>query len=155
EGFPSDEPPPDGAYARSAATMLMGVEGIVPGGTVGRGLLVADPAAPFGRRLDHEAVLRAASDAWAAWDRGALVVEASDVARASGYRARATPAQGRALRAEALRSSDELLGALLDDVVGPDDAVMVLSPVADGASPELAMVALRTPTREGGVLRSA
>lgn len=155
EGFPSDEPPPDGAYARSAVTMLMGVEGIVPGGTVGRGLLVADPGAPFGRRLDHEAVLEATSRAWTATDRGVVLVEASDLARASAYRPRATPAQGRALEEDALRSSDELLGALLDQVAGPDDAVLVLSPVADGASPELAVVALRTPDQAGGVLRSA
>ncbi|MGV3760270.1 MAG: hypothetical protein ACO1PW_12140, partial [Actinomycetota bacterium] len=155
EGFPSDEPPPDGAYARSAVTMLMGAEGIVPGGTVGRGLLVLDPEAPFGRRLDHEAVLAAAAEAWSATDRGVLLVEASDLARASAYRPRAAPAQGRALQAEALRSSDELLGALLEQVAGPDDAVLVLSPVADGASPELAMVALRTPDSTGGVLRSA
>lgn len=155
EGFPSDEPPPDGAYARSAVTMLMGAEGIVPGGAVGRRLLVTDPAAPFGRRLDHDAVLTAALEAWERWDRGVLLVEASDLARASAYRARATPAQGRALHADALRSSDELLGALLDQVAGPDDAVLVLSPVADGASPELAIVALRTPDSTGGVLRSA
>lgn len=155
EGFPSDEPPPDGAYARSAVTMLMGAEGIVPGGTVGRGLLVRDPAAPFGRRLDHDAVLDAASEAWSASDRGVLLVEASDLARASAHRPRATPAQGRALQAEALRSADRLLGALLEQVAGPGDAVLVLSPVADGASPELAMVALRTPDRGGGVLRSA
>jgi hypothetical protein len=155
EGFPSDEPPPDGAYARSAATMLMGAEGIVPGGTVGRGLLTVDPAAPFGRRLDHEAVLRAAAVAWSEGDRGVLVVEASDLARASAYRPRATPAQGRELRSDALRTSDALLGALLDDVAGPEDAVLVLSPVADRASPELAIVALRTPATTGGVLRSA
>lgn len=155
EGFPSDEVPPDGAYARSAVTMLMGAEGIVPGGTVGRGLLALDPAAPFGRRLDQAAVLAAADEAWGAFERGVLLVEASDLARATAYRPRATAGQGRALRADALRSSDELLGALLDEVAGPEDAVLVLSPVADGAAPELAVVALRSPGRSAGVLRSA
>jgi len=155
EGFPTDEPPPDGAYARSAATMLMGREGIVPGGTVGRGLLVADPAAPFGRRMDPDVVLAAATEAWQGWERGVLLVEASDLARADGYAPRATPSQRRALRAEALRAADELLGRLVEEVAGPDDAVLVLSPVAGDVSPELAIVALRTPSTDGGVLRSA
>ena len=155
EGFPTDEPPPDGAYARSAATMLMGREGIVPGGTVGRGLLVADPAAPFGRRLEPDRVLAAAAAAWQGWERGVLLVEASDLARADGYGPRATPSQRRALRAEALGDADALLGRLVAEVAGPDDAVIVLSPVAGGASPELAIVALRTPSTDGGVLRSA
>ena len=66
EGFVSDEPPPDGAYARGAATALMGSDGIVPGGTVGRGLLEDDPAAPFGRRLDPTAVLGAFDTEWLA-----------------------------------------------------------------------------------------
>lgn len=155
EGFPTDEPPPDGAYARSAATMLMGREGIVPGGTVGRGLLVVDPAAPFGRRMDPDVVLSAATEAWQGWERGVLLVEASDLARADGYGPRATSSQRRALRAEALADADALLGRLVEEVAGPDDAVLVLSPVAGGVSPELAIVALRTPSTDGGVLRSA
>src|SRR5690606_39176432 len=99
EGFVSDEPPPDGAYARSAATALMGSDGIVPGGTVGRSLLVDDPDAPFGRRLDHRAVLAAVDQEWARPGRTVLLVEASDLLRADAYEARATPEHAHELRA--------------------------------------------------------
>ena len=50
EGIVSEDPPPEGAFARGAATMLMGSDGVVPGGTVGRDLLADDPTAAFGRR---------------------------------------------------------------------------------------------------------
>ena len=53
----SEDPPPEGAYARGAATMLMGSDGIVPEGAVSRALLRDDPDAPFGRRLDRDKVL--------------------------------------------------------------------------------------------------
>lgn len=155
EGFPSDEPPPEGAYGRAAATVLMGREGIVPGGAVGRGLLVDDPTAPFGRRLDPDAVQRAFEAVWGAEDRQVVLVEASDLARASAYGPRATPAQRRRLRADALDAADRLLGDLVSQVDPATTAVLVLSPVAPGGGPDLALVALRAPSVAGGVLRSA
>ncbi|MET0727913.1 MAG: hypothetical protein ABWZ76_06400 [Acidimicrobiales bacterium] len=155
EGFVSDEPPPDGSYARGATTVLMGSDGIVPGGTVGRGLLVDDPAAPFGRRLDQDAVLRAFDAAWPDAGRAVTLVEASDLSRAAGYSPRASAEQGRALRADALARSDALLGALLERTDPDRDAVLVVSPVSPSATPELAVTALRTPTVDGGVLRSS
>ena len=154
EGFVSDEPPPDGAFARGAATALMGSDGIVPGGTVGRGLLVDDPAAPFGRRLDPAAVLEAFDSEWREADRAVVLVEASDLSRAAAYGPRATPAQARELRADALQRSDALLAALLERTDPERDAVLLLSPVSPTASPQLAIAALRTPTVDGGVLRS-
>ena len=57
EGFVSEDPPPEGAYARGAATMLMGSDGILPEGAVSRALLRDDPDAPFGWRLDRDKVL--------------------------------------------------------------------------------------------------
>ena len=155
EGFVSDEPPPDGAYARGAATALMGSDGIVPGGTVGRGLLEDDPLAPYGRRLDLPAVLAAFDTAWSAPGRSVVLVEASDLSRAAGYAARSTPAQGRALRADALARTDELLAELLARTDPERDAVLVVSPVAATATPELAVVALRAPGIDGGLLRSS
>ena len=155
EGFVSDEPPPDGAYARGAATMLMGEDGIVPGGTVGRALLTDDPAAPFGRRLDETAVLAAFDEAWEGAARSVVLVEASDLSRASAYGPRSTAEQRRALREDALARSDALLGALLERSDPDRDAVLVLSPVSASSSPELAVVALRTPSVDGGVLRSS
>jgi hypothetical protein len=155
EGFVSDEPPPDGSYARGAATALMGSDGIVPRGTVGRTLLEDDPLAPFGRRLDHDAVLAAFDEAWAAPGRSVVLVEASDLSRAAGYLARATPAHGWALRAEALASSDALLEQLLTRVDPRHDAVLVVSPVAAPSSPELAVALLQAPGAHGGLLRSS
>jgi hypothetical protein len=154
EGFVSDEPPPDGAYARSAATALMGSDGVVPAGTVGRGLLVDDPLAPFGRRLDPTAVMSAFEQVWTDGPR-VVLVEASDLSRASAYGPRATGAQRRALSDEALRDADDLLARLLARVDPEHDAVVVLSPTSPSAAPDLAVVALRAPGVEAGVLRSA
>jgi hypothetical protein len=153
EGFVSDEPPPDGAYARGAATALMGADGIVPGGRVGRELLQEDPLAPFGRRLDQGAVVEAFAEAWGSGPRRVVLVEASDLSRAAAYRPRATPEQHRALEQDALADADRLLGALLNEVDPQTDAVLVLSPVTSG-SPELGMVALRAPGTVPGLLRS-
>ncbi len=155
EGFVSDEPPPDGAYARGAAAALMGSDGIVPGGTVGRGLLVDDPIAPYGRRLNHDAVLRAFDAAWGAPGRSVVLVEASDLSRAQGYAARSTVPQGSALRAAAMASTDQLLAELLARTDPEHDAVLIVSPVAAARSPELAVALLRAPGVTGGLLRSS
>jgi len=152
EGFPVDQPLPDGAYTRSAATALMDSDGIVPAGNVGRDLLRDDPDAPFGRRLDHVAVLRSFDEQWGEPGRSVVLVEASDLARAAGYDSRATPRQGRSLSAEALQSSDVLLGKLLDRVDPETDAVLVLAPTAPGG---LGITALQTPDVDGGMVRSA
>ena len=83
-----------------------------------------------------------------------VLVEASDLSRAAGYGPRATPGQASALRADALRRSDALLGELLARSDPDHDAVLLVSPVSPQASPELAIAALRTPRVHGGVLRS-
>jgi hypothetical protein len=155
EGFVSDEPPPDGAYARGAATMLMDSDGVVPGGTVSRSLLTDDPAAAFGWRLDRAKVADAFDEAWDGPDRTVVAVEASDLSRAAAYAARADASQRTALRNDALAEADALLGDLLERVDPERDAVIVLSPVPPGASPALGMVAVQAPGIDGGVLRSA
>ena len=152
EGFPIDELPPDGAYSRSAATALMGLDGIVPEGTVGRDLLLEDPDAPFGRRFARSAVLEAFDRSWLPDRREVVLLEASDLSRAAAYGSRSTPDQRIALRREALEDADALLGDVLDRVDPATDAVLVLSPVAPGGS---GMVALRAPDVEPGLLRSA
>ena len=152
EGFPTDEPPPDGAYARSAATTLMGSDGVVPGGSVGRGLLREDPAAPFGRRLDPTEVLRTFDQEWQRQERAVVLVEASDLSRASAYSPRSSPDQARKLTQEALEDADALLGDLLERVDPESDAVLVLAPTASGS---LGIAALSTPQVDDGLLRSA
>jgi hypothetical protein len=160
EGFVSDEPPPDGSYARGAATALIDSEGIVPSGTVGRSLLTDDPDAPFGRRLDPEQVLAAFDGAWSGGDRfsphrSVVLVEASDLSRADAYGPRATATQRRSLRTGALDDADALLGRLLERVDPGRDAVIVLSPVASASSPGLGVAALRGPGIAPELLRSA
>jgi hypothetical protein len=159
EGFVSDEPPPDGSYARGAATALIDSEGIVPGGTVGRSLLADDPDAPFGHRLDPEQVLAAFDGTWSgdrfSPNRSVVLVEASDLSRADAYGPRATTAQRRALRAGAVADADALLGRLLERVDPDRDAVLVLSPVASPSSPGLGIAAVRAPGIDPELLRSA
>jgi hypothetical protein len=155
EGFVSEDPPPEGAYARGAATMLMGRDGIVPGGAVSRALLQDDPTAPFGWRLDHDKVLGAFDQAWQAGEPAVVLVEASDMSRVDAYASRAVPAQGREMQERALADADELLGALLDRTDPERDAVLVLSPVSPSSAPALGVAALRAPGVGGGLLQSA
>jgi hypothetical protein len=155
EGFVSDEPPPDGSYARGAATALMDTDGIVPGGTVSRLLLMDDPDAPFGRRLDPLSVLDSFDEEWTAHDRSVVLVEASDLSRAAAYRPRATPEQASRLRTEALTDADALLGGLLERIDPEHDAVLVVSPVSGSRSPSLGIAALSAPGVDGGMLQSA
>lgn len=143
----------DEAYGRSAATLLMGSDGLLTGGSVSRRLLVDDADAAFGVRLDGDAVIDAVDEAWRA-DRVVVAVEASDLMRATEYGRTATPARRVALRAAALSDADALLGSLLERV-GDADAVLVLSPIAPPGAPDLGIVALRTADTSGGLLRSA
>ncbi len=155
EGWVSEDPPPEGSYARGAATMLMGADGIVPEGAVSRSLLHDDPDAAFGWRLDDDRVLAAFDEAWDAGGPAVVLVEASDMSRAAAYRGRATAAQGRALREQALAQADALLAALVERTDPARDAVIVLSPVASSASPALGVAAVRAPGVDAGLLQSA
>ena len=145
----------DGAYDRGAATALMGSDGIVPGGTVGGDLLVDDPGAPFGRRLDDGRVLDAFDAAWDGGDRRVVLVEASDLVRAAADAPDADEASADAMRRRALADADRLLGDLLARVDPERDAVVVLSPVAPAGAPALGVVAVRAPGVDGGLLQSA
>jgi hypothetical protein len=155
EGFISEDPPPEGAYARGAATALMGSDGIVPAGAVSRALLRDDPEAAFGWRLDPDKVLAAVDDTWDGAGRAVVLVEASDLSRVAAYGSRTSADQRRALQDEALADADDLLGSLLERVDPERDAVVVLSPVAPSASPTLGIVAMRAPGVDGGLLESA
>jgi hypothetical protein len=155
EGFVSEDPPPEGVYARGAATTLMGSDGIVPEGAVSRALLRDDPDAAFGWRLDPDKVLTAVDATWDDADRAVVLVEASDLSRVAAYGSRADADQRGALRDAALADADALLGSLLERVDPEHDAVVVLSPVSPAASPTLGMVAVRAPGVDGGLLESA
>jgi hypothetical protein len=156
-GGPQD-PAVDRPYDRVAAAALMDPDGIVPEGRVARGLLVDDPAAPFGQRLDPAIVLEAFDAAWTARDdddRAVVLVEASDLTRVSAYRPRATAGQADAMWAAALADADRLVADLLDRVDQERDAVLVLAPVAPRNGPALGVAVLDGPGIDGGFLRSA
>jgi hypothetical protein len=155
QGLRQDDPPPPSAYDRAAVTALMGSDGVVPGGTVDRDLLVGDPEAPLGRRLDRGRVLDAFDAAWDGGDRTVVLVEASDLVRAAEAAPEADEDRADAARRRALADADELLGDLLARVDTARDAVVVLSPVAPAGAPALGVVAVRAPGVDGGLLRSA
>ncbi|MGH9049826.1 MAG: hypothetical protein ACRDY4_08865 [Acidimicrobiia bacterium] len=139
-------------YGRTVVEGLMGSDGVVPSGSVGPGLLVEDAAAPFGLRLDNEAVAAAFSDAW---EPGAVVlVEASDLVREDAYRSFATADERARLFREALRATDDLVGRLLDEVDLERDIVMVVGPSHPEREVRLTVAALHAPGVEPGLLRS-
>ena len=89
----------------------MGVDGTVPAGSVSDRLLRRDPDAPFGVRLDQEAVVDAFRRAWT--DRAVVLVEASDLVRAGTYAGRQTPLERTATLDDALANTDRLVGGAL------------------------------------------
>lgn len=140
------------AYDRQLASALMDSEGRV-GGRVDRGLLLEDPSAPFGLRLDHDAVEGAFVDAWN--DRSVVLVEASDVTRAESYRRFVRSSLRDPLSESAIEDADELFGRLLDHVDLDRDGVLVVSPASPRGDPELTVAGLRTPGSDGSLLGSS
>lgn len=147
-----DEQNGSSAYDRHLASALMDSEGRV-GGRVDRGLLVEDPSAPFGLRLDQDEVENAFVDAWSG--RSVVLVEASDITRAEAYRRFVRSSLRDALSAAAIEDADELLGRLLEHVDLERDGVLVVSPASPSGDPELTVVGLRTPGTEGSLLGSS
>jgi hypothetical protein len=139
---------------REAALGLMDPSGRVPAGRVDDGLLMRDPAAPFGLRLDRNAVMRAFTQAWDARKRNVVLVEASDLARANSYRPLASADQRAALRRAALHSTDRLVGRLLRHVDPAHDAVLVVGPYHSSLRREVTVAALRGPGIAPGLLQT-
>lgn len=148
-----DDATPPPSRQRQAVLAMVDHRGRVPEGRVDPGLLVTDPAAPFGVRLS-QAVARAAFDA--AWrDRSVVLVEASDLVRADRYRPYAGAGVRARQRAWALRRADELFAALLARVEPARDLVIVVGPAHGSARVTLTPLAIRGPGFEPGLARSA
>ncbi|MCZ7531036.1 MAG: hypothetical protein M5U31_12305 [Acidimicrobiia bacterium] len=139
---------------REAALAAIDPDGLVPGGRVDRGLLEQDAEAPYGVQLDQEEVTNAFSDLWGEEPIVAFV-EASDLARADGYREVVNDPQERAMTRRTLESTDQLLGDLLAEVDPASDAVLLVAPGVPARQPRLTVAALRAPHIEPGLLRSA
>ena len=143
---------PAPARQRDAVLGLMDHVGQVAGGRVDPGLLIGDPRAPFGVRLDETAVVDAFRSAWAA--RTVTLVEASDLVRVGRYAPYVTDAAHRRQLDAAVRDADRLFGALVDEVDLARDAVMVVGPAHAPDGVTLTPLAIRGPGFEAGLLRS-
>jgi hypothetical protein len=148
----------DARFVRPAVTALMGTDGRVPTGRVGGDLLMPDSAAPFGRRLDPDAVLSGFRRVWEPRTRqrarSVVLVEASDVARADAYRQFAAPGERDELVHRALRETDELVGRILARVDRNHDAVLVVGPAHPDRQIQLTVAGLWARHVRPGLLRS-
>ncbi len=146
-----DDPLPE--FQRSAVNALMGSDGHVPAGAVGDELLVDDPHAPFGVRMDNDAAYRAFSNAWQAG--GVVLVEGSDLLRADLATDFLTDDQAKIQKQAALHRVDGLVGRMLADVDPAHDAVFVVSPASPRRGSGLAVTGIRAPGVQPEMLRSA
>jgi hypothetical protein len=154
----ADGGPPTGVDERhrEAALAVMDERGRVAGGTVGRQLTVADPAAPGGRRTDPAAVLDAFDAAWSGPDASDVVlVEMSDLDRADRDGLPAVGPDRKAGLAAPLAQADDLLGQLLERVDLERDRVLVVSPAAPGSFGRLTVFGMAGRGVEPGLARSA
>ena len=138
---------------RQVALGLMSSYGTVSDGRVDDGILERDPTAPFGLRLDEDAVAAAFETAWS--DDSVVLVEASDLVRADLAQEWSTPSHGEAIVRQALRRSDQLLGRLLEDVDLERDAVIVFGPAHSTETITTTVLGVHTPGMRPGLLRSA
>ena len=118
---PEEPEVPD--VSRPAAVALMDRSGTVDFGRVDSGLLLADPAAPFGLRADEEKIVSAVSEAFS---QGAdvLLVDPGDMDRAQAFAELTTEGQTEAHRRRALANVDVLLPRLLN-AAGSQGTVIV------------------------------
>ena len=142
----------DVEFRREASLGLIDRSGIVARGRVGRTLLEADPAAPFGTRYDNDEVADSFEEFWT--PNSVVLVEASDLARFEGAIPLMLEAQRDRLKGRAIARSDQLLGQLLESVDLERDAVVVVAPYATGESTALTAVGVHAPQVEPGLLSS-
>jgi hypothetical protein len=146
------------SYERQVGLAVADGDGVVPAGDLGVDLLTDDPSAPFGEKLDPEAVMTRFREVWptpGGKPGGVVVVEASDLARAMRYRDRVDVDRYADLRAEALQDTDALVGQLLAEVDPSRDVVMAVAPYNLPRDRDLTVAALRAPGLSPGYLRSA
>ncbi len=137
---------------REAALGLMDANGRVPG-TVS-GILTDDATAPFGRRLDIPAVLSHFPSDFTT-RRQVVLVEASDLARADGYRGYAFPKLRASQHTAAMHATDELVGRLLEHVDLRRDAVVVVAPYHSARARTLTVAAVHSPGITPGLMESS
>ena len=142
------------ALHREAALALVGPRGTLEHGAVDISLLVDDPFAPFGVRLDAAVVLDRFDEVWTD-EPTVVLVEASDITRAQRYRTLSTSDQRSVASAQAMRRSDDLFAGLLQRVDASRDAVMLIAPPDGVGTRDLTVLGVRSPCGKRGWLRSA
>lgn len=142
----------DVSYRREASIGLMNGRGLVDGGRVGRTLLRADPAAPFGTRFANGEVTEAFAEFWET--SSVVLVEASDMVRYDDVTPLVLDGQKERLRAQAIKWSDELVGMLLEQIDPATDAVILVAPYAAGSATTPTVVGVASPAIDGGLLSS-
>jgi hypothetical protein len=140
----------DGLDGRAVALATADPTGRTAGGRVD-GLLVADPMASGGVRLDRSAVVEATETALVS--SSVVVVEASDLERS----VRAAPDRVGADEGDrvGLRRTDELVGALVELIDPAMDTVLVISPTSAGGDRRPGVFAWTGPGVGSGPVRSA
>lgn len=144
---------PGAALRRAAVLALMGPLGRVPDGRVDPGLLEAHAPAPFGIRMDNDAVVRVFSRVWRG--RSVVLVEASDLVRLDALRAEMTSVRYEKALGEALARADALVGRLVARTDPRRDAIVVVGPSPATDETSLTVVSVQAPGLEPGLLRSA
>lgn len=136
---------------RELVAALADQSGSVPCGAVGPDLLEEDPTAPFGVRLDQDAVV--AGVARCSTAGSVVLVEASDLRRATAFQDRTAAPLADAARSEALARTDALVAALLTHLDPERDAVVVVAPTTD-PEPGLGVLGIRAEELPAGLLTS-
>jgi hypothetical protein len=138
---------------REAALAAVDEEGRAPLGNVGPALIVEDPTAPYGVRMDVDATADAVSAAWDGADL--LVLEMSDLDRADRYSDLTTEQATESARGQALARADVLLDRVLQHVDATRDLVLVVAPTAPRGPAQLTVAAASGPGFRPGQARSA
>lgn len=139
-------------FRREASVGLMDGNGLVSHGRVGRTLLEADSAAPYGTRYDNAEVAEAFGEFWE--PDSVVMVEASDMVRFEDAKPLMLRAQQDRQRDAAIERSDELFGMLLEQVDLSRDAVIVVAPYASEEGTDLTVVGVHSPAIAAGLLSS-
>lgn len=111
--------------SRSAGEAVADENGLVDLGDVSSSMLVKDPTAPFGARANVEGVLTTYRRVLTEGAR-LVFVDPGDLYRANAISSSATSEAIAANRAAALRSTDKVLGGIVEGL-GAGDAVIVVS----------------------------
>lgn len=147
------------SYERQVGLALASPDGVVDDGALTKELLVDDPSRPFGKRYDPAIVIERVQEAWTRAGSndlgGVVLLEASDLARTMRYRPLVSAPRYAAMRAQALRDTDQLLAEVLLLMDPEQDSLLVLAPYNLPGDRDLTAVALRTPDSEPGYLKSA